>query len=83
MKNLASAQTAEHHCLKWCSSARAVTRFLIITADTDGRYRTSPEWETNFSRKIMLSYVKLKNFRTFVKNYYNPSLFQWDLGTIS
>ena len=32
MKNLASALIAEHHCLKWCSRAKAVTRFFIITA---------------------------------------------------
>ena len=31
MKNLASALTSEHHCLKWCSSARVVTMFFIIT----------------------------------------------------
>ena len=36
MKNLASAMTAEHHCLKWCSRARAVTRFFIITVDVIG-----------------------------------------------
>ena len=33
MRNLANSITAIHHCLKWCTGARAFARFYIITAD--------------------------------------------------